>query len=269
MKHYQQPELAKVIQQFIVEKRLNNSAVVADDFVNISEFHYGGALVTLQILQQLEQLPLAQPFSMLDLGCALAGVTRAVVAKFDATCVGFDLSADYLLAAQQINHALKLSQQIRLVRGNAEQLPFSAEQFELITCFHVGMNIADKASCFQQCFALLKSGGFLVIYDQCRLTAQPLSFPLPWAELPEQDHCQPVDDYRQALLASGFKLMHVENYLAKAQRAASLLQHPSSQTNPLSLRLLLGQSSQQKARNMHFNLSEQHIAPYLIIAQKT
>jgi ubiquinone/menaquinone biosynthesis C-methylase UbiE len=53
----------------------------------------------------------------------------------------------------------KLADRVALRVGNALELPYSEQTFDVIWCQNVAMNIADKAGLFAGVYRVLKPGG--------------------------------------------------------------------------------------------------------------
>jgi len=78
-----------------------------------------------------------------------------------------------------------LSHLVSYRRGDALNLPFPDETFDVVWTQHVAMNIPDKATMYREVHRVLKPGGVLAIYDILAGPAGQVLFPVPWARLPE------------------------------------------------------------------------------------
>jgi SAM-dependent methyltransferase len=98
-------------------------------------------------------------FDALEFGCGAAqfGIR---VAKRGASVVGLDFSANQLAAAPANMGSAGV--QFALVRGDAEELPFVDEIFDLVFCDHGAMGFTDPARTVPEVARVLKAGGLFV-----------------------------------------------------------------------------------------------------------
>lgn len=94
--------------------------------------------------------------NVLELGCGAAQWTLALI-QLGARAVGLDLSE------RQLAHARALSQPaasgISLVQGNAEQLPFQSEAFDIVFCDHGATVFAAPENTVAEVSRVLKPAG--------------------------------------------------------------------------------------------------------------
>jgi SAM-dependent methyltransferase len=111
----------------------------------------------------------------LELGCGAAqfGIR---VAKRGARVVGLDFSANQLAAAGP--HIAETGVRFPLVRGNAEELPFADQSFDLVFCDHGAVGFTDPRITVPEVARVLRSGGRLV----CNTTT-----PFIWVTWPMVD----------------------------------------------------------------------------------
>jgi SAM-dependent methyltransferase len=95
----------------------------------------------------------------LELGCG-AGQFGIRVALRGAKVVGLDFSANQLAAAAP--HIDETAVRFPLVRGNAEELPFADESFDLVFCDHGAVGFTDPAATVPEVARVLRPGGRFV-----------------------------------------------------------------------------------------------------------
>jgi ubiquinone/menaquinone biosynthesis C-methylase UbiE len=239
-----------------------------DDLKPVDEFHTAGLEATAALLDQLEIAPGAVVF---DLGCGIGGTARHLVHRYGASVQGVDLTAEYVETARALNARLGLGDAVTLHEGSVLDLPWKDESADLVTMFHVGMNIADKAALFVEVARVLKPGGRFALFDVMQdENADDLVFPLPWAGRAEISHVEAPDVYRRAAHAAGLE------QVAERDRTAFAAQYfdrvfrmmAANGVPPLGIHLLMSGDPGEKLRNYVANLSAGRIAPTEMIFGK-
>lgn len=121
--------------------------------------------------QTMAQIQLRPTDHVLDLCCGTGDWTIALAHELTATdsVIGLDFSAPMLKIAQQKVQRAGVADQVWLRRGNAMQLPFHDDQFDVVTIGFGLRNLPDKAQGLAEIYRVLKPGGKLV----CLETSQP------------------------------------------------------------------------------------------------
>ena len=109
--------------------------------------------------EQVGALGDVRDLDALELGCGAAqfGIR---VAKRGARVTGLDISANQLAAASTPFAESGVS--FPLVRGNAEELPFADETFDLVFCDHGAIGFTDPTITVPEVARVLRPGGRLV-----------------------------------------------------------------------------------------------------------
>jgi N-acetylglucosaminyldiphosphoundecaprenol N-acetyl-beta-D-mannosaminyltransferase len=114
---------------------------------------YGSYAVRKRIEKIDETLDLRGK-SVLDLGCG-NGCYTAELARRAALVCGVDL---------QMTHLKEFRQPIPRVEAAGENLPFASETFDVVTMIEVLEHTRSDEEVLKECFRVLKSGGFLVLF---------------------------------------------------------------------------------------------------------
>lgn len=109
-------------------------------------------------LAQLGQIPHED---ILDLGCGTGELLSAMLGRWpDARCAGLDLSENMLAVAQG-----KLGDRVELVQGDAAELPYGAERFDVVLCSDSFHHYPEPERVFSEVRRTLKPGGVFLLGD--------------------------------------------------------------------------------------------------------
>lgn len=101
-------------------------------------------------------LPKIEGWRVLDVGAG-TGRLSLTLRKMGAEVTALDLSEKML---QRLN---KKDRSIKTVVGDAEDLPFNQEQFDLITAAFLIVHFKDPRRFFDEVYRVLKNDGFLLV----------------------------------------------------------------------------------------------------------
>ncbi len=247
---------------------LDPAHLTFDDLKPVDEFHTAGIEATTALLDQLDIGPDTVVY---DLGCGIGGTARHITHRYGAKVEGVDLTEDYVETGRVLNDRLGLSEAIRLHQGSVLQLPWDTDSADLVTMFHVGMNIADKPALFAQVSRVLKPGGRFALFDVMRgENDEALEFPLPWSGHPDISHVEAPGIYRRAAHDAGLREVterdrteFAEHYFDRVFRMIAANGAP-----PLGIHLLMSGDPAEKLRNFVANLKARRVAPTEMIFEK-
>lgn len=117
----------------------------------------------------IQQLNLNDKSICLDLCCGSADSTIDL-AKKAKLVTGLDFNQEMLKIAQKKVRKKKLQPKIKLVVGDAMNLPFAANSFDCVTiCFGL-RNVPDASKTIQESYRVLKLGGQFAILEMSQPT---------------------------------------------------------------------------------------------------
>ena len=234
--------------------------VTAEDLGPLDNFHLGGRQSTEQLAGVMGICP---GMHLLDVGCGMGGPAR-YFAERGCQVTGLDLSEEFVSVAESLTRLLKLDGKLRFQQGSALEMPFPAGTFDGAYMIHVGMNLENKGGGFREVRRVLKPGGKFAIFDIMRNGNAALDFPMPWAVTPQTSFVSPVDEYRRALEAAGFRVEHERN---RHQFAVEFMQKIAALPAPpiLGVHVLMGEQAPLMLRNVNSAIADGRLDPVELV----
>lgn len=267
VEHYAMRDLQGRITDGLRQLGVDPDAATPDDLKPVDEFHIGGVGATRDLIAQLEITPQT---NVLDIGSGLGGTARFVASQTGARVVGLDLTDAYVATATALSRMVGMESLTRFSVGSAIDMPFEADEFDLALLLHVGMNIRDKLRLMTETARVLRSGATFAIYDVMKTGSDPIEFPVPWAETPENSFVEGLEEYREAARTAGFSDVSARDRSEMAlaffadQKARMEAEGPPA----LGIHLLLGETRAEKIANMVKAIATGRIAPTELILRR-
>ena len=264
--HYTRGKLEDAILSAVAREGRDPSNLSPLDLAAVDEFHVGGIDSTRELAALME---LRSDLRLLDVGCGIGGPARYFAAEHGCIVSGIDLTEEFVRVAKSLSQLVKLQHLVEFRQASALQLPFDGQCFDRAYMIHVGMNIADKAGVFREVRRVLKPGGLFMVFDFVRIADGPIRYPVPWALSEETSFVVAAKEYRNALVAAGFEIVHERGRRAFAiefteQRIARLAQGGPP---ALGLQLLMGEKTPMMTGNMLGMMKEGLLEPVEICAR--
>jgi SAM-dependent methyltransferase len=154
-----------------------------------------------------------------------------------------------------------LDHRVTFVHGDALELPFEDDVFDVVWTQHVAMNIPDKPGLYSELRRVARPGGRLALYDVTAGSGGPVLFPVPWAGTQEISFLLSPEELRGHLESSGFEILEWRDVTEPAvawfrERVAAT---EAGSPPPLGLHLLVGPQAHEIFGNMVRNLEEGRI----------
>jgi ubiquinone/menaquinone biosynthesis C-methylase UbiE len=209
------------------------------DTAAVDQFHIGGFEATEKLAQLL--CPSRGSY-VLDVGSGLGGPSRYLAAKYGCRVVGIDITEEYCGIASKLAKHMGLEDLVEYRVGDARDLPFSDESFDVVWTQHVSMNIAEKPDLYAGIFRVLKAGGRFAGHDVVQGASGPILFPVPWARTAAISYLQTSDAMRTTIEDAGFSLMVWNDVTESALQFldAMIARTRNGDLPPLGLHLLYG-----------------------------
>jgi SAM-dependent methyltransferase len=253
--HYSRNRLFETIISLLEKSGISKNSITPADLSMMDEFHVRGAEVTKQLAAKAN---LEKNMKVLDVGSGIGGPARFMADEYGCLTTGIDITSEYIRTAILLSELTGLGDRTRFVQGDALSLPFEDSSFDIVWTQHVQMNIEEKERFYSEIYRVLKPGGKFIYYDIFSLNNQPLHFPLPWAETSELNHLITTDDLHQLHRSTGFEIIETMDQTGPGiDFLSTVLQKSAVNGFPAaSIRVLMGDSVEEKLSNLHKNLFE-------------
>jgi len=251
---YGHSDLGKKILAILESEGLDTARLIQDVLAPIEELHLRGRTATMELAKEVN---LDENLRVLDVGCGIGGPARTLASEFGCHITGLDLSKEYCRAAEIINNKVGLNNYIDIQQGNALDLPFDNEKFDVVFLQHVLMNIENKERLFSQLNRVLCPKGRLALYTICAGSITPTLFPVIWANNHDISFLLKASELRQLISNSGFREL---SWKDDTKKIVEGIQHAKSKPRSKNLHVinfnLIVADLSTKWRNIVRNLKE-------------
>ena len=265
--HYARRDLGNLILAALEKAGKDINRLVPEDLAPVDEFHIRGRAATLELARAAG---IDSTKQVLDVGSGVGGSSRCLAREFSCRVTGIDLTDEYCRVATMLSERIGLSALVSYRQGDALNLPFADDAFDVVWTEHAAMNIPNKLRLHREMYRVLKPGGTLAIYDILAGPSGPVLFPVPWARLPETSFVVTPGELRTLLDQAGFRIVDWTD-TTDAARAwfVSLAEKIRKDGLPtLGFHVLLGPDFKDMAQNQRRNLDEGRIVLAQVVAKK-
>ena len=265
--HYTRADLGEVILAALEKAGKDVNRLTPEDLAPIDEFHIRGRTATLELARAAG---LDATKRVLDVGSGVGGTSRCLAKEFGCRVTGIDLTDEYCRAAAMLSARTGLAHLVDFRQGDATELPFDDQTFDVVWTEHVAMNIPDKTRLYKEMHRVLKPGGTLAIYDVFAGPSGPVLFPVPWARTPDTSFLVQPTELRKLLADAGFTVTDWSDTTEAARAWFVALAEKIRKEGfpPLGFHVLLGADFQAMAQNQGRNLQEGRIVLGQVVARK-
>lgn len=265
-RHYGRPALADTILDGLRSAGKDPEHFVYDDLSPVDQFHTLGKQATLDLAALAG---LAPGTRVLDLGGGLGGPARMLAAEYGCQVTVLDLTAEYCRIGELLTARVGLSDQVAFHQGDALDIPFEDQSFDLVWTQHCTMNIEDKSRLCSEVRRVLRRQGRLALHEIMAGPNQPIYFPVPWASVPELSFLQPPDVMRGVIEGHGFEVIEMRDGTPAAVNwFRERLSGTPTAPPPLGLHLLVGPESRRIFENVLRNYAEGRTVVIQAVCQK-
>ena len=265
--HYARRDLGNLILAALEKAGKDINRLAPEDLAPVDEFHIRGRVATLELARAAG---IDSTKQVLDVGSGVGGSSRCLAREFSCRVTGIDLTDEYCRVATMLSERIGLSALVSYRQGDALNLPFANDAFDVVWTEHAAMNIPNKARLYREMYRVLKPGGTLAIYDILAGPSGPVLFPVPWARLPETSFVVTPGELRTLLDQAGFRIVDWTDTTDAARAWFVSLAEKIRKDGlpPLGFHVLLGPDFKDMAQNQRRNLEEGRIVLAQVVAKK-
>ena len=200
--HYGWLGLMDSIEQEVRRNGIDPQHVTVDQLAPVDNFHMFRLAGTLALARVAA---ITRDDRVLDVGGGPGGPARQLAQRFGCEVTVLDLTPEYCAIGETLTTWTHLTQRVSFICGNALDIPFPDESFDVVWTQHASMNIPDKARLYGEMGRVVRHGGRLALFDILAGPNQPIHFPVPWASDQSYSFLQSPEDMRALITQTGFR----------------------------------------------------------------
>lgn len=261
--HWTQKGVLTRIDAMLTELGHDPGRITPEILSTVEHLHTGGAPTTHDQASKIELKP---DTLVLDIGCGTGGPARYLAHTFGCRVSGIDLTPELVETGTVLTERCGLADRVELQTGNALDLPYPDQTFDVVWCQNVTMNIANKASFLSGVYRALKPGGLFTSTEFSLGPGGEIIYPLPWADDASINFLDTEEEMRAQFDHAGFLIRDWANYSDTIVERAN--ETAGTPPQKLSNYLVFGEDTPMRQRNSQRNLREGRIMYWMITAEK-
>ena len=261
--HWTRPGVLARIDAALTELGHDPQNLSPEILATVEHLHSGGLATTRD---QAKRIAVTEDSRVLDVGCGIGGPARYLAHRYGCQVDGIDLTPELIETARVLTERCKLADRVMLQVGNALDLPYPDQTFDVVWCQNVSMNIADKTGFLAGVHRVLKYGGLFTSTEYSVGPGGDIILPVPWAYDASINFLESADVMRAQYHTAGFRILEWMNY------SNNVIEHYermlSAPPNKLTNRMILGDDAPERQRNSQRNLVEGRTIYWMITAER-
>jgi len=182
--------------------------LLPEDLYDLDQDHYGGLEAVLTLAHRAG---IGVASRVLDVCAGLAGPARFIARRWGARVTGVDLNPDRAAGARRLTDAVGLGGLVRIVRGDAQSLPFARDAFTAVVSQEGLLHVPDKGRALAECRRVLLPGGRIAFSDWIATRRLEEGERRRLEEWMAAVSLQTIDGYRALLARAGFGAILAED----------------------------------------------------------
>jgi SAM-dependent methyltransferase len=263
--HYTRTDLGSAILAALKAAGKNLDHLIPDDLAPVDEFHGGQRPATVRLAELVDFTGTER---VLDVGSGLGGPSRYLAWHYGCRVSGVDLTAEFVRVAEMLTRLTGLADKADYRQGNALELPFERESFDIVWSQNASMNIADRARLYGEMRRVLKLGGKFALQEVAAGPGGPPHYPVPWARDPRISFLFMPEATREQLEAAGFRVLVWQDTTESSREAARRRAQAAEAPAALGTHVILGPDWREMAKNSLRNLEEHRVALFNAVLER-
>ena len=174
-----------------------------------------------------------------------------------------------LEVARTLTDKVGLSNRVEFNCGDATDLPYKDEAFDMAWALNVTINIEDRARFYAGVYRVLKPGGLFAASELGQGPNGVPYYPLPWARDPSYSFLIPPDEMRAILEDAGFRIVEWIDEAARRQAAMDNPPPPATPVDtPLTIEITRGEDYPERRKNSGRSAKEGRLTNVMLVAEK-
>lgn len=246
--HYLKEGLYEDIINRLKKQNIALDNVNRADISGVDEFHVRGASVSKELANSID----INGLDVLDVGCGLGGPCRMLADEYNCQTIGIDLSNEYIRTATKLSELVKLNNKTTFIQGDATELPFDGNTFDVVWTQHVQMNIPNKKKFYSEINRVLKTDGYFLFYEILKKGNNEINYPMPWASLADHSFLFRAEELDKLLTELGLTKKESINQTQAGIDFFDLFLTRLKETGPpkMGLNVLMGDTTKPKLLNL-------------------
>jgi sarcosine/dimethylglycine N-methyltransferase len=183
-----------------------------EDLYDLDQDHYGG-LEAVEALARRARIDASS--RVLDVCAGLAGPARFIARRWGARVTGIDLNPERAAGARRLTIRVGLGRLVRMVRGDAQSLPFGPAAFTAVVSQEGLLHIPDKGRVLAECGRVLLPGGRVAFSDWIATARLSLNERHRLEQWMAAVTLQSIEGYKTLLARAGFGAIQAEDLSAE------------------------------------------------------
>ena len=262
--HYEKPGMGKAILNALIMQGIDIKKLKPENLYSLDQFHTRGIVGTK------DQASLTEPnetMHILDIGCGIGGSARYLAWTYGCRVTGIDITKSFIETAKLLTKKCSLDHVIDFKKGDATDLPFDNDKFDMVWCQNVSMNIERKDLFYKEVARALKPNGRFSSSEYALGRGGSPYYPLPWARGTQESFLISQEEMRLYTEGSGLEIIDwidkSKQILAVAPRALKILEDDVA-----GLQLVAGEDIATRVSNSTKSMLHGHIENIMMVAKK-